>query len=80
MFLQGTWVAQSVKRPTVDFGSGQDLMVGKLELCIRLCADSAEPDWDSLSPSLCPSLTHTLMLSLSLSKINFKNFKNMFPS
>ena len=26
-FFRDTWVAQSVKRPTLDFGSGHDLMV-----------------------------------------------------
>jgi len=27
---QGAWVAQSVKCPTLDFGSGHDLRVGRL--------------------------------------------------
>ena len=27
----GTWVAQSVKHSTLDFGSGHDLTVGKFE-------------------------------------------------
>ena len=40
---------------------------------IRLCAGSGVPAWDSLSPSLCPSPTCTVSVSL---KINFKNFKN----
>ena len=30
---------------------------------LRICADSAEPAWDSLSPSLCPSPTHSLSQS-----------------
>ena len=25
--MRGTWIVQSVKHPTLDFGSGQDLMV-----------------------------------------------------
>ena len=50
---RGTWVAQSVKHLTLDFGSGHDLMVCEFEPCVRLCADSEEPAWDSLSPSLC---------------------------
>ena len=29
--LQGTWVDQSVKCPTLDFGSGHDLMVHEIE-------------------------------------------------
>ena len=45
----GSWVAQSVKRQTLDFSSGHDLMVCEFEPCIRLCADSMEPAWDSLS-------------------------------
>ena len=32
--------------------------------CVGLCVDGAEPSWDSLSPSLCPSPTHTHMLFL----------------
>ena len=54
---RGTWVAQSVKRPTLDFGSGHDLAVHEFE---PLRTVSAEPAWDSLS---------SLRLSLSL-KIN----------
>ena len=45
-------MAQSVKRLTLGFGSGDDLSVGGFEPCIRLCADSAEPALDSVSPSL----------------------------
>ena len=62
-------MAQSVKRPTLDFGSSHDLEVVRLSLChIRLCADSGGPPWDSLSLSLCPSLTHVLSLSLKVNK------------
>ena len=39
----GAWVAQSVRRPTLDFGSGHDLTVRGFE---------PEPAWDSLSPDL----------------------------
>ena len=49
---QGTWVAHSVKCPTLDFGSGHDLTVREIEPRVWLCADSAESAWDSLSPSL----------------------------
>ena len=45
-------MAQPVKCPTLDLGSGHDLMVREFELCVRLCADSAEPAWDSLFLSL----------------------------
>ena len=45
----GTWMAQSVKRLTLDFNSGHDLMVYEINPHIRLCADIMEPAWDSLS-------------------------------
>ena len=48
--MRGAWVAQSVKCPTLDLGSGHDLMVSEFEPRTGLCADSAEPAWDSLSP------------------------------
>ena len=46
----GTWVAQLIKRPTLDFGSGHDLMVPQIEPHVSLYADSLKPAWDS--PSL----------------------------
>ena len=61
-----TGVAQLVERPTLGFSSGHDLTVCEFEPCIGLCADSAEPAWDSLSPSL--SASSLLACSLSLSK------------
>ena len=45
-------MAQSVKRLTRDFGSGHDLAVPEIKMHSGLCADSEEPGWDSLSPSL----------------------------
>ena len=66
--IKGTWVAQSVEHPTLDFSSGHDLTVREFNPCVGLCTDSAEPSWDSLSPSLSapPLLVHSLSLSLSL--------------
>ena len=54
---RGTWVAQEVKPPTLDFSSGYDLTVHEFEPHVGLCTDGAEPAWDSLFPSLslCPS-------------------------
>ena len=67
-FLRGSWVAQLVKGPTLDFGSGHDLTVCEIEPHVGLCSVSTEPVWDSLSPSLLPpQLVHVCALSLSLS-------------
>ena len=60
-------MAQSVKRPTPDFGSGHDLLVCEIEPRVGLCADSTEPAWVSLSPSLYALLPRACKLSLSLS-------------
>ena len=73
-FPRGTWVTQSGKHLTLDFSSGHDLTVCQIEPGVRLCADSMDPAWDSLSPSLSlslsvlPPLTLALSLPLSLSK------------
>ena len=68
---RGAWRAQSVKPPTFDFGSAHDLTVYEFKPCIKVHANSTEPAWDALSPSLSasPPLMHALSLSLSLSKI-----------
>ena len=59
----GAWVAQSVKRLALDFGSSHDLTVHGIEPCVGLRAESA---WDSLSLSVsAPSqLERTHILSL----------------
>ena len=59
--MRGTWVAQSIERLTLDFGSGHDLMVREFEPPVRLRAGSTVCLGLSLSPSL------PLSLSLSLS-------------
>ena len=55
----GAWVAQSVKRLILDFGSGHDLMVRGSKPCVGLCADSGEPALGSVSLPL-PQLTFSL--------------------
>ena len=70
IIFRGTWVAQSVKHPTFDFSSGHDLTVCGFESHVRVCTDSFEPTWDSLSAPPPRVRTHTLCLCLSLSKIN----------
>ena len=57
---RGAWVAQSVKLPTLDFGSGHDLMVCGFELHVGLCVGSVEPAWDSLCLCASPPLTFCL--------------------
>ena len=48
----GTWMAQLVKHPTLDFGSGHDLMVHEIEPRMGHCADRTKATWDSPSFSL----------------------------
>ena len=45
-------MAQAVERGTLDFGSGQGLMVHGIELSIGICDDGSDPAWDSLFLSL----------------------------
>ena len=65
-WMWGAWEAQSVKRLTLNFGSGHDLTVCGFEPRVGLCADSVEPAWDSLSLPF--SLPLLLSLSLSINK------------
>ena len=62
----GAWVAQSIKRLTLDFGSGHDLKIHEFEPHVGLCADSVEPARDSLYLLL--SLLFPCCLSLSFSQ------------
>ena len=66
---RGTWVAQSIKRQALDFGSGHDLLVPGFELHIGLCAGDVGPAQNSLSLllSVPPALVLSLFLPLSLS-------------
>ena len=61
-------VSQAGKRPTLDFGSGHDLMVHGFEPHVELCADNVKIAWDSLSPPLPLCLSPTHILSLSQNK------------
>ena len=60
-------MAQSVECPTLDLSSGLDLTVRGFKPPVGLRSDGAEPAWDSVSPSLCPSAACMCVLSLSLS-------------
>jgi len=71
--LKGTWVAQSMKCPTLDFCSGHDLRVlGSSPVHGVGSALSVESAWDSFSLSLCtPPLSacaHSCSLACSLSQ------------
>ena len=63
-------MVQLVKHPTLDFGSGHDPGFCGFKPHVGLCADIAEPAWDSLPPSLSAPPS-------PLSKIN-KLKKNLF--
>ena len=41
--IRGTWVAQLVTHPTLDFGSGHDLTACEFEPQVGLHTDSTEP-------------------------------------
>ena len=68
--MWGAWMAQLVKHPTLDFGSGHDLRVCEIDPCIGLYADSGAcfgffPSLSATAPP-CPSPSCLVMLSLSL--------------
>ena len=65
-----------VKRPTLGFGAGHDIMVLEFVAYIELPAACMETALGSLSPSLplLNSLTHSLSLFLSL-KISKQNLR-----
>ena len=66
---EGTRVAELVKCPTLDFGSGRDLMAHEFEPHVGLYAESTELGacfGFCVSLSLCPSSAH----AVSPSKIN----------
>ena len=64
----------------LDFGSGHDLTVREIEPRVKLYADSVEPAWDPVSPSLSGPLPLTLACSLAraLSQIFKKKKKYSF--
>ena len=59
-------MAQSVKCPTLGFGSGHDLTVHGFKPHFRLCAGSAEPAWDSLFLPLSLPPLHCVSLNLKI--------------
>ena len=63
-------MTQSVKHLTLGFGSGHDLVGCGIEAHVRLCPDSTEPAWDSLSSFL--SVPSPCTLSLKINKLKKK--------
>ena len=63
---RGSWVAQPVKRLPLDFGSGRNLKIREFEPHVGLCADGAEPAWDSFSLPFSPPHLGSSSRSLSL--------------
>ena len=61
-------MAQLVKHLTLDFSSGHDLSVYKLEPHIEFFADSEEPAWDSVSASLSAPPPPVLCFSQNINK------------
>ena len=70
---QGSWVAQSVKRPTLAQVMISQSISSSPASGSVLTAQSLEPASDSVSPSLCPSSTHALSLSASQKERNIIN-------
>ena len=70
-FSRGAWVAQLVKHPALDLGSGHDHMFCEFEPSVRipagLYADSTETAWDSLFLPLSLSLPYLCACALFLS-------------
>ena len=72
-------MTQSVKHPTLHIGSDHDLMVHEFEPHVGLCADSAEPTWDSLSLPLhacVPPLSFSQNINIFLNTVS--SFKGVY--
>ena len=65
MYCGGACVAQLVKQPILDFGSGHDFRVPEIEPCIEPCM---EPAW-TLSLPLSVPFPHSCACSLSNKQI-----------
>ena len=55
-------MTEPVKRLTLGFSSGHNLMVLGTEPHVGLCANSMKPAWDSFIYSLIHSFIHSLSL------------------
>ena len=61
-------MAQSVKPPTLGFGSAHDLTLREIKPPVGLSADSREPAWDSFSPFVSAPTPVTCVYTRTLSK------------
>ena len=61
-FYRGAWTAQSVKRLTLDVGSGHDVIVPEVDPRIGHHAYGTEPAWDPLCVSLSLSFSAPLLM------------------
>ena len=61
-------MAQSIKRPTLGFSSGHELMVCGFKPHVGLHTDSAQPAWDALSIPLSVLLLLVLSVFLKINK------------
>ena len=75
---RGAWVAQSVKRLTLDLGSERGLPAHEIEPHIGLCTVGVEPAWDSPSPSLPVPPSLFLKTKINFYKKKNKNNKNKY--
>ena len=74
----GAWVAQSGKRPTLDFSSGHNLTVCGFQPHVGLCTNSTEHAQDSLSlPLSAPTL---LARSLKINENKLKKKRRLESS
>lgn len=75
--LRSAWVAQLVKHPTLDFGSGHDLRVLRLSP-VSGSALNGEPGWDSLSPYAPPCFLSLKKKKKKLMKWKMNTHSNRF--
>ena len=67
MKILSTWVAQSAKHLTLDFGSGHDRRVLR-SVPMLDSVHGVEPAWVSVFPAAPPSQPYLCSVSLSLKK------------
>ena len=69
-------MVRSVERQSVHFGSGHDLMVHKIESCVR-SAPTALTLFEILSLTLCPFSSLALSLKQTNKQTNIKKLRKV---